>query len=768
MSYLDLGSSSQAWFLAPTPRIALDAPIVGDGPVVGDGPFLDDLQGVSGWLPARVPGCVQRDLMRVGQLPDLYKSPDPYEASHWIHDNDWWYRTELPAIPADQRAWLRFDGIDYQGAVVLNGVELGRGAGMYARRQWEVTEALRQGKGDLAVRIWGAGALPKWPDSVALRLKRQVMSRLQGGIPAFDDRLLTLKAPLHFGWDFAPRLLPIGIWDDVALHCARDVGIVDVWARAEWEPEHGVIVQLAVDANCEKSIHITLKMTGVKNNLECLPLRKTIEVRSGRQIIHLHWKQALLQPWTTHDRGVPQRYRLSIQLEDERGILDEHETMVGCRTIAWEQPSSSRDSARQLFLNGERLRLRGVNWVPLDLLPGAEEEVVRYRRLLQAAVDAGVNALRVWGGGGRERKCFYDLCDELGLLVWQELPIACVFLDRMSQERAFLDLARQEASGIVRSLRGHPSLMLWGGGNEWGPGRHKKLAAVLGEVVAHEDPSRRWLPASPGPHDSHNWQVWHDKAPPDHYSKDPSPLLSEFGLAAPPHAETMAKLLPPETLWPPTDTWLERHAEPDKLCHYAQALGSLDLHQTSSPSEARAALESFVLASQNAQARGLQAGIEAYRLRENAIGAFIWQWNEPWPAICWSIIPYSGPPKRAYEQIRRSYSPIAPLARLTADGVELWIVNDLPTSPGACEMIARVDGEVVWEGKVTPPANDRELVYVLPSTDSSAQCLALELKGPGVEQFNDYALNLVWPAVPTSRRPLLWLRSLVKRWALRW
>ena len=125
-----------------------------------------------------------------------------------------------------------------------------------------------------------------------------------------------------------------------------------------------------------------------------------------------------------------------------------------------------------MYRNGKPLYLKGVNWVPLDLLPGDELEEERYRYLLRAAVDAGVNAIRVWGGGGRERKLFYDLCDELGLLVWQEIPIACVFLYHLPEDDEYLALVRCETRGIVQQLRGHPSLALWGGGNEWGPGSH--------------------------------------------------------------------------------------------------------------------------------------------------------------------------------------------------------------------------------------------------------------------------------------------------------
>ena len=473
----------------------------------------------------------------------------------------------------------------------------------------------------------------------------------------FDDRLLTWKAPVHAGWDFSPRLLAAGIWDDVVLHTARSVCIIDTWVRADWGEKQGVLVKMTLDSDRDQTVelHASLLSMVISNN--DLSHKKYLNLKKGLQTIQFLWETAHLEPWNTHDRGFPHLYRLRLQLLDGKGLLDEHETTVGARTIGW-GADRGRNLADIVYLNGERLYLRGVNWVPLDLLRGDGMEKKRYRNLLQAAVDAGVNAIRVWGGGGRERKHFYDLCDELGLLVWQELPIACVFLDHLPEDDGYLELARRETTGIVRQLRGHPSLALWGGGNEWGPGRHKRLGQTLGQVMSEEDPSRRWLPASPSPGDSHNWDVWHVKASPQAYAADLAPLLSEFGLAAPPDTKTLTSMLAPDQLWPPGPAWASRKAELDKLRHYARPFLP--------ESEQDISLDQFVAASQEAQARGLQVGIEAYRLRSDAVGTFIWQWNEPWPAICWSIIPYDGSPKRAYAQVACSYAPVAPLARIIA------------------------------------------------------------------------------------------------------
>jgi len=734
------------WWLAASPRRAFTDP-------------LDDPGQLTDWIPASVPGCIQRDLMAAGRLPDLTRQLDLERVLAQVDASDWWFRSQLAEIGADERAWLRFSGIDYQAAVTVGGCELGRGAGMFAPRQWEITSALRGGATTLGVRVWGGGALPRWPHSWRLRLNRWLGNRLQSGLPAFDDRLLTLKAPLHFGWDFAPRLLVTGIWDDVTLHTARHVGLMDVWARADWGEEAGMIIQLQLDADAPRTVDVVARLSPANFAGQSLPQRTWhLQLEQGQQRTILRWQDAHMQPWHTHDRGFPHLYHLHLRLQHGDDIWDEDTVTVGARQIGWGRISPHTQKAPPFYLNGHRLPLRGINWVPLDLLPGDKQAPQRYRHLLQAAVDAGVNAIRVWGGGGRERGLFYDLCDEMGLLVWQEMPIACVFFDTLPTDRAFLALAAQETQGIIRTLRQHPSIMLWGGGNEWGPRRHRRLAAILGEVAAQQDPSRRWVPASPGPEDSHNWQVWHGKASPFRYKQDPAPLLSEFGHSAPPPLATLTAILPADQLWPPGPAWQQRKAELAKLWHYATPF-------LPAQPGANVSLAEFVRASQQAQARALQVGIEAYRLRPDAVGTFIWQWNEPWPAICWSIWPYQGPPKPAYEQIARSYAAVAALAAVQKHAAEIWLLNDTLQAAPACHLGVFVDDVRLWQGPV-PAEPGRHLSTV--KLPPGSRCLRLHLHGPELEYENDY--DLVWLRAQDSSAPGWYerLRLEIKRWLLRW
>jgi beta-mannosidase len=244
----------------------------------------------------------------------------------------------------------------------------------------------------------------------------------------------------------------------------------------------------------------------------------------------------------------------------------------------------------------------------------------------------------------------------------------------------------------VRDVRNHPSILLWCGGNEFSPERNRPVVEAMSRAAA-EDKSRPFWPASPHCLDSHNWSIWHCFEAPSAYRRDLAGFASEFGLQAPPSVASLRQFIPAGELWPPGPSWEYHSAGMTKLRRYARPfLG---------PGED--SLEAFVRASQQAQALGLQIAIEHYRRRkaEGCGGALVWQLNEPWPAICWSLLDYYRQPKPAYETVKRVFNPIlvsldyTPRAyqggdRLTAD---VWLINDTEEPASGCELeIDLVDG----------------------------------------------------------------------------
>ncbi len=297
------------------------------------------------------------------------------------------------------------------------------------------------------------------------------------------------------------------------------------------------------------------------------------------------------------------------------------------------------------------------------------------------ARDSGANFLRVWGGGLREKKAFYDLCDELGLLVWQEFPFACMFLGSFPRDAAYLELVEQECSAIVRQLRHHPALIHWCGGNEFSRRRNRPLLNTLTRGVRQHDGARPFTPTSPTPAhggDAHNWHVWHGEAPIQAYRQETARFLSEFGLQAVSSINNYQLTM---------NNSYVGYADIPKLERYS----SLFDKQLATPDSSFS-----VQRSQLAQAVGLQTAIEHMRRRKGeAGGVCLWQFNEPWPAVSWAIVDYFGRPKLAYKQLSTWYNPLLisldfPVGQKWAAGdtftAQIWAINDSLSSYTGCAL----------------------------------------------------------------------------------
>jgi beta-mannosidase len=646
-----------------------------------DLPSWGEIDAVDEWLPAIVPGNVRSDLLRAGRLPDLAFGTH-FEASRWVENHCWWLVRDLDLeAPPTQRVQLILRGVDYIADVFFNGSHLGRHEGMFSPIVHEIG-GLLQPRNRLAVRILGSRWLPQNRSTHLERLLNQIEARAGGMPAAFPQRRDTLKCQMGFGWDFAPPLPTMGIWDDVYALTCEGVFLRDIFAR----PRLGdgvATVQLALELDADRARSIRIQASLVPDSFSGQPimLDQPVTLAAGPNRFQTEIPVAEPRLWWPWDHGRPDLYRLTVRLVEGARTLDVDSRLVGLRQIALE----ALEHRWALRVNDRVVYARGANWVPASILPG-QVRGPDYLRLLTTAREANMNMLRVWGGGLREKTPFYELCDRLGLLVWQEFPFACAFLTRFPRSPDYLALVDAEVRAIIRDLRGHPCLALWCGGNEFSPKRNTPLVTTVRRAVAQEDPNRTFLPSSPDAGDSHRWQVWHGFEPPSAYRQDEAAFASEFGLQAPPAVDSLRRFLPHEELWPPGRAWAVHGAGLAKLWRYARPF---------LPAEG-GGLEAFVSASQQAQARGLQIAIEHYRRRKargNA-GALVWQLNEPWPAVSWALFDFYGQPKLAYEAVQRAFSPLLislefPL-RPYQPGDELeitvWVVNDRPEDVGGCQV----------------------------------------------------------------------------------
>ncbi len=692
---------------------------------------VNDLADVTEWLPARVPGDVRLDLLRAGKIDEPFFA-DNNEASQWIDTRDWWYVRDLDLdLEKDERAFLIFDGIDYQSAVFFNGKQLARHTGMFSRQIIELPNRkskIENQKSQLAVRIWGSAALPKLKRTLAQQLWARLVKPLYTSpSEPFPDRYATLKCQMQFGWDFAPRLRTCGIWDDASVVIARSVFVEDVWVKSKFEIQNSkfesarVQVILLLDSDRVQNARVVCNVRGKNFADDARSYTFDLNLARGTQVREVEFDLPEARLWNPWDRGEPNLYEMDIviarsgatkqspirdlgiasqtALAMTNDVLDSCTTTFGIRDFSLARVPHAPITAEpwQFVINGQREFLRGANWVPLDAIP-ARLTRDDYAARLQQARDANINFLRVWGGGLREKRAFYDLCDELGILVWQEFPFSANLLAIFPRDPTYLKLVHAECDAIVRALRNHPSLVVWCGGNEFNPYRNAHLVKALDQVVATNDGTRPFKPVSPSAGESHNWRVWHGYFNTREYRKDKAAFFGEFGLQAPPSPAALARFLPPDRLWPPGKMWEYHNAELAKLWRYAHAINP-----------DAGSLEDFVEAAQMAQLRGLQVAIEhARRNRQRIGGCSFWQFNEPWPSINWSVVDYAGQPKSGYHKIKQVYNPILISLdyelkiRSRGERVRgaLWLINDtlntirgdvVGTQNGACVFSSRVE-----------------------------------------------------------------------------
>ncbi|MCB9076199.1 MAG: hypothetical protein H6631_01250 [Anaerolineaceae bacterium] len=729
-----------------------------------------DLHRVQEWLPAAVPGNVRTDLLTLNRIADPFFGEN-YQDSLWVENVDWWYRRilDLDPLPPSARLFLICDGIDYLSAIFVNGREMARHEGMFSRQMIEVTSAAQTGRLDIAVRLWGSTALPRRRLNPLQKLWASLAGQLQRSwTGVYPDRSATTKCQMSFGWDFAPPIRTMGIWDDVRLVTTGPIAILEAGVTAV--PTIGVEAS-AGDSPADLTIHLTLDsaeasfmevvvtLTPANFSGDPLPpITFKLTLPAGRVDQTLACRLPGIKLWQPWDRGEPNLYDVSISLIHPDGHpLDAVTLRTGFRQVSFHR--------WQFSLNGHPEFMRGLNWVPADSFPGRLRPA-DYKRQLRLVRDSGANLLRVWGGGLREKRAFYDGCDELGLLVWQEFPFACMFLGAFPTGSAYLSHVEAECSAIVRQTRHHPSIILWCGGNEFSQRRNRPLLNTLARVVARHDGTRPFIPTSPtAAHggDAHNWHVWHGLAPLHSYRHETARFLSEFGLQALPHLDTLRAALPN-----PTDPaqWSTHHADLPKLHHYL-SIRNEEWRMKNGEEDS-----SFsILHSQFVQAAAHQIAIEYMRRRKGYTGGIcLWQFNEPWPAISWAIVDYDGRPKRAFERLTDLYHPILisldfPPGRRWSPGdtftAAIWAINDtLQTYPN-CRLEIQLDDQSIYTQTLDLLPNSAchigALTYLL---TTSPQTLHLNLSLSLSLSLHNY-YDLTWLDLPPGPLTLRLRRRLV-------
>ncbi|MHB8717579.1 MAG: glycoside hydrolase family 2 protein [Candidatus Dormibacteria bacterium] len=608
------------------------------------------LPGSTGWIPATVPGDVQTDLMEAGEIPTPYVDRQSL-ACEWTSQRDWVYVRDvtLPAEGGD-RALLHFDGVDYSCHVFVNGVQAGSHAGTYTPFEFDVSGAVIRGASNRIVVV--VEAAPTEPG--------------QQGQLGCTSEIRIWKPRFAYGWDWCTRLVPLGIWESVTLTLDDGRRLTGVAVRA-------TLKEVAVTANAEvgdsPGCVVEVNLSGPEG--ERVGRAQAQASSDASTMVTIAIDDAAL--WWPNGFGAHPLYRADVRLLAAGGeVLDSRTVRFGVRSVRWEANQDTYEGALpyQLEINGRVVPIRGWNWVPLDQLYGRTHDR-EYRHLLRLARDAGCNLLRVWGGGLLERELFYDLCDEYGIMVWQEFfQSSSGANSEPATDADYLAYIHEQAQQIVPRRVNHPSLVIWCGGNELaGVGGqpldvHHPAVAVLAAAVARLDPDRLFLPTSPsgplGHSDALQTNTWHDIHGPWLHCGDPgqyhfyntiSPLLhSEFGVEGMTNHRTLDRAISASHRWPVA------HQNPVMNHHGSWWLSTATVESMFGIVDD---LRDLIRASQWLQADGLRYALESHRRRAgHCAGTIPWQFNEAFPnAACTNVIDFYGYPKPAYWTAKAAYAP---------------------------------------------------------------------------------------------------------------
>lgn len=627
------------------------------------------------YIPAFVPGDLYSDLLRNEKIADPYYRDNELEALK-LSDREYEYRTVFTTgsdICEKDRVLLRFEGIDTLADIFLNGKLLGHADNMHRVWEFDVKEFLREGDNVLSVEFHSPTEYIR---------ERYAAKRLDGTCDAMRGFPYLRKAHCMFGWDWGPRLPGVGLWRPVSL-VAYDIARIDSTYVTQKHEDGAVELYTRVElqsASAEDFVYGEAGTLLLKAEPELKALSVKVEVSdpegtvvaTGDGVTPVRISNPQL--WWPAGFGDQPLYTVKVFLYQGETLLDTWERRMGLRTMTMATEPDVYGERFAHKVNGVEVFAMGGDYIPEDNLI-ARTSKERTRRLLEDAKAANFNSIRVWGGGYYPEDWFYDACDELGLMVWQDFMFACAVYD-LSEEFEANIIA--EAKDNVKRLRHHASLGLWCGNNEmelfvkqgeWvnSPKEQsdyvKMYEYILPKVLKEYDPETFYWPASPSsggcfdePNDEnrgdvHYWEVWHGNRPITEYRKFHFRYLSEFGFQAFPSVKTIESFTLPEdrNIYSYVMEKHQRNAAANgKISNY---MSQTYLYPTS--------FDTVVYASQLLQAQAIRYGVEHFRrFRGRCMGTVIWQLNDCWPVASWSSIDYYGRWKALHYYAKRFFAPV--------------------------------------------------------------------------------------------------------------
>ena len=646
------------------------------------------------WIDATVPGDVHLDLMACHLICDPLVS-DNNKKCEWIEDMEWWYKREIwiEESTVTEKMELVCDGLDLTADIWVNGISVGHSNNMFVQHRFDVSKAITAGCNEILIRL----------DVGFDAVKGKPVEKYAHSWNAYELRRPWMrKAQQCFYWDVAPRLVTCGIWRDIYIDFFEEVILRDVYVTSKVVDNRAFFnAGLNIESLCDRVLNRKARIEA-----DCGKERKAfefeLEIPRGTHKKNLEFYIDDPKLWWPNGMGDQNLYNLEIILMGEDGgILTKRSVRHGIRTIeVLQEELNDKEKTFTFVVNGMKIFAKGGNWVPSDCIYGRINYEKEYK-LLTCAKDANMNMMRVWGGGVYPDTFFYDICDELGIMVWQDFMYACGYYP--DYEEDFYAAAAEEAEKVVRKFRNHASLALWCGNNEnyqmsalfpEAPFDGLKIySELLPEICGRLDAKTYYHPSSPYPGqvsrgDQHVWSYtlgWisvKNEAPASQYTEDEKKkvlnlwdyaednhkFVSEFGFYGPSNMSSVAKFMGenPVVLESPVYNHHRNYFEDDFINEILRRY--YKPQQSFSPGE-------FTMAGQMLQGEILKHVLEEFRSRMYVCsGTLFWEYNDTWGHVGYAPLDYYLSVKPVYYYMKNAFAPVH--AVFANNGADILLLND--------------------------------------------------------------------------------------------
>lgn len=690
------------------------------------------------WLEAEVPGCVHTDLIRHNLIEDPFYRLNEHKVQ-WVDKKDWEYRTSFEVgrdILDKGSVNLIFKGLDTYADVYVNDNKVLSADNMFIEHKVDVKHLLRKGNNQLRIYFHspineGVRRYDAAPYTFNSKMDLSEIGQVEGNKKV---GMFGRKAPYHFGWDWGPRLVSSGICAPVILSAWDQMNIVDLQIRQNNLTTNKAQMTATLEIDALESGKATIE---IRNNGKTA-VSKEVSIEKGNKTYNVDFSIDKPKLWWPNGLGEQPLYTIEANAKSKTAVTHKSQR-IGLRTVELVRENDSDGISFYFKVNGHPVFMKGANYIPSDIFQTRVTDQM-YRNLIGTAKLSNFNMIRIWGGGIYEKDIFYDLCDEAGILVWQDFMYAC---SMYPGDDKFLSNVKEEAAYQIKRLRNHPSIAMWCGNNEilagWQAWGWKKKAIEAGtkdidqmwdnyvkifhkiipQQIETYDNQRPYWSSSPSAGlgvvrklntgDDHFWGVWHARKPFSEYQTHIARFMSEYGFQSFPEMRTVKTYTAPEDY----DIFSEVMQS-----HQRSPIGNstIDYYMMQEYDKRPRDFESFLYVGQVIQAEGIKFALEGHRRASPfCMGTLYWQFNDCWPVASWSSIDYFQRWKALQYFAKKGFEPLLVSPYIQDSTLGVNIINDKLEKLNATLQLSVLDisGKEVWKKSIAVdiPANSNAKYY---------------------------------------------------------